>query len=328
MKNHILLFYSRKKLVVLKGTQDTLRIVQALDLPLAERKTAGVALVALDQRRTPVMIGSSKTHHSFAFTPFGHMPTAISVSIGFVGERLDLASGCYLLGAGHRSYSPELMRFHSPDSQSPFLRGGINTHAYCSNDPVNYSDPSGRVRLRDLRKAPQSLIHSIFRDNRNQPPAQPTLPHYSPAAPGAVVTGKSPAPPTYFGWGEPPPPYDPNAPLKSNGNQTRPYHVTPMNGEQVLEMHNGNIRVVNSLIELTRANAQAGNRALPAAVSLRATNTLLRMSKNKLPTQTDNGILAAVATAHQLYDIRGAGTMDAPDPAQSLPLTVGITRQT
>ncbi|MFJ4452617.1 RHS repeat-associated core domain-containing protein [Pseudomonas sp. NPDC089392] len=328
MKNHILLFYSRKKLAVLKGTHDTLRIVQALDLPLAESKAAGVALVAPDQRQTPVMIGSRKTHHSFAFTPFGHIPTAISVSIGFVGERLDLVSGCYPLGAGHRSYSPELMRFHSPDSQSPFLSGGVNTHAYCSNDPVNYSDPSGRVKLRNLWKGPQSLIHSTFRGNRNQSPAQPTLPPYSPAAPGAVVTGDGRAPPTYFGWGEPPPQYDPHAPLMSNGNQTRSYRVTPMNGEQVLEMHNGNTRVVNSLVEFTQASAQAGNRALPAAASLKATSTLLRMSKNKLPTQTDNGILAAVATAHQLYDIRGAGTMDAPDPTQSLPLAIGITRQT
>lgn len=328
MKNHILLFYSRKKLAVLKSTQDTLRIFQALDLPLTERKAAGVALVALDQRQTPVVIGSSKNHHSFAFTPFGHMPTAISVSIGFVGERLDLASGCYLFGAGHRSYSPKLMRFHSPDSESPFLRGGINTFAYCSNDPVNYSDPSGRVRLRDLWKAPQNLIPSAFRSNRNRHPAQPTLPPYSPAASGAGATGNNPAPPTYFGWGEPPPQYDPHAPLVSNGNQTRPYSVTPMHGEQVLEMHNGNTRVVNSLVELTQAKAQANNSALPAAASLKATNTLLRMSGNKLPTQTDNGILAAVRTAHQLYDIRGAGTMDAPEQAQSLSLAVGITRQT
>ncbi|MFJ4383155.1 RHS repeat-associated core domain-containing protein [Pseudomonas sp. NPDC089408] len=328
MKNHILLFYNRKNLAVLKGTQDTLRIAQALDLPLAERKAAGVALVALDQRQTPVMIGSSKTHHSFAFTPFGHMPTAISVSIGFVGERLDFASGCYLLGAGHRSYSPGLMRFHSPDSQSPFLRGGINTHAYCSNDPVNYSDPSGRFRWSDLWKGPQSLIHSTFRGNRNQHPAQPTLPPYSPAAPGAVVTGDSPAPPTYFGWGEPPPQYDPDAPLISNGNQTRAYRVTPMNGEQVLEMHNGNTRVVNSLVELTQAKDQARNRSLPKTASMRAGETLVQMSRNKLPIQTDNGILAAVATARQLYDIRGAGTMDAPDPTQSLPLAVGVTRQT
>lgn len=327
MKNHILLFYNQNKLAVLKGIQDTLRIFQALDLPFAEIKTASVALIALDQRQTPVMIGLNKTRPSVAFTPFGHMATAISVSIGFVGERLDLASGCYLLGAGHRSYSPGLMRFHSPDSQSPFLRGGINPHAYCSNDPVNYSDPSGRVRWRDLRKGPQSLIRSTFRGNRNQPAAQPTLPPYSPVAPGAIVTGDT-APPTYFGWGEPPPQYNTNAPLISNSNRARPYSATPMNGEQVLEMHNGNTRVVNSLIELTQANAQAGNRALPVATSLKATNTLFQMSKNKLPTQIDNGILAAVATAHQLYDIRGAGTMDAPDPTQSLPLAVAVIRQT
>ena len=326
--SHILLFYNGSKLVVLKSTQEAHRIFQARGLPLAEFNAMGVGLAALDHGQTPVTIKSSEARQPFAFTPFGHTDAANLANIGFAGERLDRASDCYLLGAGHRSFSPVLMRFQSPDTQSPFLRGGINAYAYCSSDPVNYSDPSGRIKW--LR----TIINSISGRGRRRGSESPVPPPYSPADPDVaaqlyeVATRGNSPPPSYFGWGEPPPPYNPNSPLISNGNQARPYRVTPMNGEQVLEMHNGNTRVVNSLVELTRANAQAGNRALPAAASLKATNTLLRMSKNKLPTQTDNGILAAVATAHQLYDIRGAGTMDAPDPAQSLPLTVGITRQT
>lgn len=35
------------------------------------------------------------------------------------------------------------MRFHSPDSVSPFGRGGINAYAYCMCDPVNRADPDG-----------------------------------------------------------------------------------------------------------------------------------------------------------------------------------------
>lgn len=37
------------------------------------------------------------------------------------------------------------MRFNSPDSLSPFGRGGLNPYAYCLGDPVNFSDPTGRL---------------------------------------------------------------------------------------------------------------------------------------------------------------------------------------
>ncbi|WP_147458691.1 RHS repeat-associated core domain-containing protein, partial [Pseudomonas savastanoi] len=36
-----------------------------------------------------------------------------------------------------------LMRFNSPDSLSPFGKGGMNAYAYCAGDPVNRSDPTG-----------------------------------------------------------------------------------------------------------------------------------------------------------------------------------------
>jgi len=37
------------------------------------------------------------------------------------------------------------MRFHSPDSFSPFAAGGINAYMYCGGDPVNRIDPSGHM---------------------------------------------------------------------------------------------------------------------------------------------------------------------------------------
>lgn len=53
----------------------------------------------------------------------------------------------YGLGNGHRFYAPSLMRFLSADPLSPFGKGGTNTYAYCSNDPVNYLDPTGGWKL-------------------------------------------------------------------------------------------------------------------------------------------------------------------------------------
>ncbi|MEB2621280.1 RHS repeat-associated core domain-containing protein, partial [Pseudomonas sp. YuFO8] len=63
--------------------------------------------------------------------------------LGFNGEVRDELSGWYLLGRAHRAYNPTLMRFHSPDSLSPFEAGGINPYVYCSSDPINKVDPTG-----------------------------------------------------------------------------------------------------------------------------------------------------------------------------------------
>ncbi|POQ04291.1 MULTISPECIES: RHS repeat-associated core domain-containing protein [Pseudomonas syringae group] len=62
----------------------------------------------------------------------------------FNGELLDSITGHYLLGNGDRAYNPVLMRFNSPDSLSPFGKGGLNAYAYCGGDPVNRTDPDGR----------------------------------------------------------------------------------------------------------------------------------------------------------------------------------------
>ncbi|MNH04963.1 hypothetical protein D3C81_995120 [compost metagenome] len=71
--------------------------------------------------------------------------------LGYTGQLLDGVVEGYLLGNGHRLYSPFLMRFNSPDALSPFEIGGINGYAYCRGDPMNRTDPSGRAP--SLRKA-------------------------------------------------------------------------------------------------------------------------------------------------------------------------------
>jgi hypothetical protein len=46
------------------------------------------------------------------------------------------------------------MRFNSPDSWSPFDRGGLNSYAYCAGNPVNWKDPTGH-----------SVIPAVFFDD-------------------------------------------------------------------------------------------------------------------------------------------------------------------
>src|SRR5471030_1833334 len=65
--------------------------------------------------------------------------------LGFNGEVREEGPGWYLLGNGYRVYNPVLMRFHSPDSESPLGDGGLNRYVYGLGDPVNIHDPSGNV---------------------------------------------------------------------------------------------------------------------------------------------------------------------------------------
>ncbi|MFV3290033.1 RHS repeat-associated core domain-containing protein [Pseudomonas sp. NY11955] len=89
------------------------------------------------------------------YTAYGYADwPSNSTVLGFNGERLAVELASYLLGNGYRTFSPVLMRFRSPDSFSPFGEGGFNSYAYCSNDPINRCDPSGRTGDAFIRGAP------------------------------------------------------------------------------------------------------------------------------------------------------------------------------
>lgn len=83
-----------------------------------------------------------------AYSPYGFLESKKNAAlIAFNGQCLDLSSHAYVLGSGHRLFSPVRMRFNSPDSLSPFDRGGLSAYAYCENDPINFTDPSGHSKL-------------------------------------------------------------------------------------------------------------------------------------------------------------------------------------
>jgi RHS repeat-associated protein len=88
--------------------------------------------------------------------------------LGYTGQLLDGVVEGYLLGNGHRLYSPFLMRFNSPDALSPFEIGGVNGYAYCRGDPVNRTDPSGRAP--SLRKAlgirTKTKLSALLKENQ------------------------------------------------------------------------------------------------------------------------------------------------------------------
>jgi len=126
-------------------------IMQHKDQLLAQLQrqsgTAQTRLLATDSQRSVLNMLNANPPSSFTYTPYGHRPlgSGLLSLLGFNGERPDPVTGHYLLGNGYRAFNPILMRFNSPDSWSPFGKGGLNAYAYCVGDPVNRYDPTGHV---------------------------------------------------------------------------------------------------------------------------------------------------------------------------------------
>ena len=83
----------------------------------------------------------------FSYDPYGAnvREATSSLLLGFTGERQDPILAVAHLGNGYRAFSHILMRFLSPDSDSPFGPGGVNPYVYCGSDPLNSVDPSGHI---------------------------------------------------------------------------------------------------------------------------------------------------------------------------------------
>lgn len=105
---------------------------------------SGVLLLATDAGNSVLCEAGADEASDLVYSAYGHRSSeGAATRLGYKGEIHEEETGWQLLGNGYRAYNPLLMRFHSPDSLSPFDEGGINAYAYCGGDPVNYSDPTG-----------------------------------------------------------------------------------------------------------------------------------------------------------------------------------------
>lgn len=118
------------------------------NMVLAECSTleGGVStlLLSTDKQASPLSEIDRNEIRAGGYTPYG-LETLLQSWLGFTGQLKASGLNGYFLGNGYRFYNPALMRFHSPDSLSPFSVGGTNGYMYCSGDPVNFSDHSGHA---------------------------------------------------------------------------------------------------------------------------------------------------------------------------------------
>ncbi|WP_294906626.1 RHS repeat domain-containing protein [Tatumella sp. UBA2305] len=142
------LYYQANELVneVLVEKKQTMRLIKNGHSCLGVSDGSTLTLTAGDQNNSLLWShdGNGQKAQQHSWSPYGN-GDATELLPGFNGERADPVSGSYHLGNGYRAYNPVLMRFNCPDSLSPFGVGGINPYAYCSGDPVNYTDPSGHI---------------------------------------------------------------------------------------------------------------------------------------------------------------------------------------
>lgn len=123
--------------------------VRAEGLVLAQQ--AGTSenslLLAVDQKNSVLYESSQGGWLDIAYTSYGYRGDSSppDSSLGYNGELREAQTGWYLLGNGYRAFNPLLMRFHSPDSLSPFAEGGLSAYTYCLGDPISWADPTGHI---------------------------------------------------------------------------------------------------------------------------------------------------------------------------------------
>ena len=104
-----------------------------------------VILLATDSSQSIIGESVEGTINTIGYSAYGEQSAQqeVATALGFNGQLREAKLGWYLLGNGYRAYNTRLMRFHSPDSWSPFGGGGLNAYMYCVGDPVNRVDPTG-----------------------------------------------------------------------------------------------------------------------------------------------------------------------------------------
>lgn len=142
-------FYQGDRLQAVQSGKHGVTFFRDAQRPLVQRKQDAEqgSILLCDEQHSVLQIADA-TDERIGYSPYGYTSRLPSPDGGlaFNGEFANPSMKAYLLGS-YRLYEPVLMRFYSPDSESPFLNGGANAYGYCLGDPVNVRDPTGHVPL-------------------------------------------------------------------------------------------------------------------------------------------------------------------------------------
>ncbi|HDS1817528.1 TPA: RHS repeat-associated core domain-containing protein [Pseudomonas putida] len=170
-----LYFYQRDKLVNVWKMNAVHTLFKGPEALIAELSStnAKAILLGTDIANSVLSAHEHERADNHLYTPYGydHRATSDGLISGFNGQRRDQLREGYLLGNGYRNYNPHLLRFESPDNFSPFYEGGLNTYAYCLNDPVNLHDPSGHM----FKKIRQTFGREASKINNKHSASAPSL---------------------------------------------------------------------------------------------------------------------------------------------------------
>jgi len=144
-------------------------------------------LLATDSKSSVLANISGGRINRMAYSAFGFQSAEQEEvpRLGFNGQFRE-ALDWYFLGNGYRVYNPRLMRFHSPDSWSPFGEGGLNAYMYCAGYPVNFSDPTGHMGLRNFFGLQRGIARTSSASSLR--PIAPTAAPTNPTASRAGMT--------------------------------------------------------------------------------------------------------------------------------------------
>jgi RHS repeat-associated protein len=100
------------------------------------------------------------------FTPYGSTFKQVGTydpKYKFTGKELD-AAGLYFYGA--RYYDPQIGRFISADTivQRLYDPQSFNRYAYCRNNPIKYTDPTGHSWWNDFWDKVEEFFEDVFED--------------------------------------------------------------------------------------------------------------------------------------------------------------------
>jgi RHS repeat-associated protein len=140
-------FYQGEQLSVTVQDGRQTQLLYHFDQPLGQQVASDrsqTLLLQTNANHSVIAESQQNTLRDAVYSAYGerHSISTLLSLRAFNGEVRE-AFGWYLLGRGYRAYNPILMRFHSPDSFSPFGSGGVNPYMYCLGNPIALRDPTG-----------------------------------------------------------------------------------------------------------------------------------------------------------------------------------------